>query len=77
MQEFNYIVDDIKTLIESDFAPKTDEDKIDYSQIAIISKKRAELQTFAELLKGKNIPFQIDEGKSIFAIRSTILIYFT
>lgn len=76
LQEFNYIVDDIKTLIESDFVPKTDEDKIDYSQIAIISKKRAELQTFAELLKGKNIPFQIDEGKSIFAIRSTILIYF-
>ena len=76
LQEFNYIVDDIKTLIESDFASKTDEDKIDYSQIAIISKKRAELQTFAELLKGKNIPFQIDEGKSIFAIRSTILIYF-
>ena len=76
LQEFNYIVDDIKTLIESDFAPKTVEDKIDYSQIAIISKKRAELQTFAELLKGKNIPFQIDEGKSIFAIRSTILIYF-
>lgn len=76
LQEFNYIVDDIKTMIESDFAPKTDEDKIDYSQIAIISKKRAELQTFAELLKGKNIPFQIDEGKSIFAIRSTILIYF-
>lgn len=76
LQEFNYIVDDIKTLIESDFTPKTDEDKIDYSQIAIISKKRAELQTFAELLKSKNIPFQIDEGKSIFAIRSTILIYF-
>lgn len=76
LQEFNYIVDDIKTLIESDFAPKTDEDKIDYSQIAIISKKRAELQTFAELLKSRNIPFQIDEGKSIFAIRSTILIYF-
>lgn len=76
LQEFNYIVDDIKTLIESDFAPKTDDDKIDYSQIAIISKKRVELQTFAELLKSKNIPFQIDEGKSIFAIRSTILIYF-
>ena len=76
LQEFNYIVDDIKTLIESDFAPKTVEDKIDYSQIAIISKKRSELQTFAELLKSKNIPFQIDEGKSIFAIRSTILIYF-
>lgn len=34
------------------------------------------MQTFAELLKGKNIPYQIDEGKSIFAIRSSILLYF-
>lgn len=76
LQEFNYIVEDIKNLTTSENAPKTDSGKIDYSQIAIISKKRAELQTFAELLKGKNIPFQIDEGKSIFAIRSTILIYF-
>ena len=28
------------------------------------------------LVKSKNIPFQIDEGKSIFSIRSSILIYF-
>lgn len=81
LQEFNYIVDDIKSLIESDECPEKenkDKKKIekDYSQIAIIAKKRAELQSFAELLKNKNIPFQIDEGKSIFAIRSSILIYF-
>ncbi|MBD5403272.1 ATP-dependent helicase [bacterium] len=76
LQEFNYLVDDIKKLVESDCMAMREDGNKDYSQIAIIAKKRAELQTFAELLKGKNIPFQIDEGKSIFAIRSTILIYF-
>lgn len=76
LQEFNYIVDEIKSIIDSDNCPKNDNNEKDYSQIAIIAKKRAELQTFAELLKGKNIPYQIDEGKSIFAIRSSILIYF-
>lgn len=76
LQEFNYIVDDIKNLVSSDNFPTLDNGKKDYSQIAIISKKRTELQTFAELLKSKNIPFQLDEGKSIFSIRSSILIYF-
>lgn len=76
LQEFNYIVEEIKGIIESDDCPKNDNNEKDYSQIAIIAKKRAELQTIAELLKGKNIPFQIDEGKSIFSIRSSILIYF-
>lgn len=76
LQEFNYIVDQIKELTESQNCPLKDDGKKDFSQIAIISKKRAELQTFAELLKSKNIPFQLDEGKSIFAIRSSILIYF-
>lgn len=79
LQEFNYIVDDIKSLIESEDCPVkvvNEKTEKDFSQISIIAKKRAELQTFAELLKNKNIPFQIDEGKSIFAIRSSILIYF-
>ncbi len=76
VQEFNHITDDIKTLVESDNCPQNSEGEKDYSQIAIIAKKRVELQTFSELLKNKNIPCQIDEGKSIFAIRSSILIYF-
>lgn len=76
LQEFNYIVDDIKKITESENYSQSEDGKKDYSQIAIIAKKRAELQTFAELLKGKNIPYQVDEGKSIFAIRSSILLYF-
>ena len=70
LQEFNYIAEDIQNLIKSDNCPE------DLSEIAIICKKREELKTFAELLKGKNIPNQIDEGKSIFNIRSSLFIYF-
>lgn len=76
IQEFNYIVDEIKNLVDSEACPTNDKNEKDLSQIAIIAKKRAELQTFSELLKAKNISCQIDEGKSIFSIRSTILVYF-
>lgn len=75
IQEYNHIVDDIETLIKNN-CPKNDDGENQLSQIAIISKKRAELSAFAELLEGRNIPYQIDEGKSIFEIRSSILIYF-
>ena len=76
IQETNHIIDEIDELIKSDKYPLNDDGEKDLSKIAIISKKRAELQTYGEMLKGKNIPYQIDEGKSIFAIRSSILIYF-
>ncbi len=75
LQEMNHIVDEIVNLVNSDNCPKNDKGK-DLSQIAILSRKRTELQAYGEMLKGKNIPYQIDEGKSIFAIRSSILIYF-
>ena len=76
LQEINHIVDDIKALVDSDNCPKNDDGEKDLSKISIIAKKRSELQMYAEMLKGKNIPIQIDDGRSIFAIRSSILIYF-
>lgn len=76
LQETNHIVDDIKNLIDSDNCPINDNGEKDLSKISIIAKKRSELQMYAEMLKGKNIPIQIDDGRSIFAIRSSILIYF-
>ena len=76
LQETNHIVDDVKALIDSDNCPKNDDGEKDLSKISIITKKRAELQMYAEMLKGKNIPIQIDDGRSIFSIRSSILIYF-
>ena len=66
----NHIVDEIEALIKSENCPLDDDGNKNLAQIAIISKKRAELQQYMEMLKGKNIPCQIDEGKSIFAIRS-------
>ena len=76
MQEYNFIVEDINKLIKSNKLQKDENNEVDLSQIAIISKKRADLSIFAELLKNKNIPYQIDEGKSIFTIRASILTYF-
>ena len=75
-QENNYIVEDIEKLINSQVAPMNDDGEVDLSQIAILAKKNSELETFAELLKAKNIPFQIKSSKSIFELRPSILIYF-
>lgn len=76
MQEYNFIVENIDKLTKSNSMSKDENNEADLSQIAIISKKRADLSIFAELLKNKNIPYQIDEGKSIFTIRASILTYF-
>ena len=73
---YNFIVENIDKLTKSNSMSKDKNNEVDLSQIAIISKKRADLSIFAELLKNKNIPYQIDEGKSIFTIRASILIYF-
>ena len=60
LQEMNHIVDEIEALIKSEFCPLDDYGNKNLAQIAIISKKRAELQQYIEMLKGKNIPCQID-----------------
>ena len=77
VQEYNYIIDDIKELIESDKCPvneDTGEKKL--SEIAIISTKKSELREFEQLLKSKNIYCQLNEGLDIFKIRSVITLYF-
>lgn len=77
IQEYNYIVNDIKKLIESDKCPideKSGEKKL--SEIAIISTKKSELREFEQLLKAKNIYCQLNEGIDIFKIRSVIVLYF-
>ena len=77
IQEYNYIVNDIKKLIESDKCPideKSGEKKL--SEIAIISTKKSELREFEQLLKAKNIYCQLNEGIDIFKIRSVIVLHF-
>ncbi len=77
LQEYNEIVDEIEALINSENCPTNKDSKEkDLSQIAILAKSNAELDTFAELLKSRNIPFEIKEGKSIFSIKSSIVLYY-
>ncbi|MFA6989920.1 MAG: ATP-dependent DNA helicase [Candidatus Gastranaerophilaceae bacterium] len=72
LQENNFIVDKIEELAGS----KNVANNINLSQIAILTKTNAELETFANLLKAKNILFQINKTRSIFEIKPSILIYF-
>lgn len=76
MQEYNSIAEDIVSLINSDNCPLDDNGNKKLSQIAIIAKKGAECDAYAEMLQGKNIPCQLANGKNIFTIRSSILVYF-
>ncbi|MCM1339429.1 MAG: ATP-dependent helicase, partial [Muribaculaceae bacterium] len=77
LQEYNEIVDEIEALINSENCPTNKDSKEkDLSQIAILAKSNAELDTFAELLKSRNIPFELKEGKSIFSIKSSIVLYY-
>lgn len=75
-QENNFIIEEIEKLIVSDKAPKNDAGDIDLSQIAILTRKNGELKEFAELLKAKNIPYQIKSSKSIFELKPSIITYF-
>ena len=75
-QENNHIVENIEKLISSPAVPINDDGEIDLSQIAILTRHNYELAEFSELLKAKNIPFQIKSSKSIFELKPSILIYF-
>ncbi len=66
--EYSSIADDIEKLIKNDGVEPND--------IAILAKKNNELEEFYELLKARNIPCELKDGKSIFSVRSSILTYF-
>jgi len=75
-QEQNYIVDEIEQLIKSPDMPKNKEGNADLSQIAILTRENADLEQYAELLKSKNIRYQIKVTNSIFDMKPSILVYF-
>lgn len=76
IQEHHFIADDIENLINSDNCPIDKDGEKDLSEIAIICRKNADLISYAERLKSKNIPYQLTQGKSIFAIQSSLISYF-
>ena len=71
------IVKEIDELINSSNCPvdKKTKEK-DYSQIAILSTSNDELAYYAEQLHNRNIPYELKEGKSIFAIKSSMVLYY-
>ena len=71
------IVKEIDELINSDDCPIDKESKEkDYSQIAILSTSNDELAYYAEQLHNRNIPYELKEGKSIFAVKSSTVLYY-
>ena len=77
MQEYTEIVNEIEALINSDDCPKSSKtgEKL-YSEIAILTRSNAEAQSFGEMLKLRNIPFELKEGKDIFTIPAVNILYF-
>ena len=71
------IVKEIDELINSSNCPVDEKTKEkDYSQIAILSTSNDELAYYAEQLHNRNIPYELKEGKSIFAIKSSMVLYY-
>ncbi len=75
LQEYQEIADEIANLVNSDDCP-SDENGKKLSEIAILTLSNNELMTFFELLKERNIPAELKDGKNIFAIHSFIVMYY-
>lgn len=77
MQEYTEIVEEIEQIINSDKCPKNkDTGEKAYYEIAILTRTNDEAQSFAEMLKLRNIPFELKEGKDIFTIPAVNVLYF-
>ncbi len=77
VQQASDIVREIDELISSKECPIDEEsgEKL-YSEIAILSTSNDELANYAELLHNRNIPYELKEGKSIFDIKSSMILYY-
>lgn len=75
MQEYTEIIDEIEALVNSPNCPKEEGEK-KLSEIAILTRSNAELDEFSEMLKARNIPFELKEGKNIFKISAVNIMYF-
>ncbi len=66
--EYSSIADEIETIVSSN--PEA------AGKIAVLTKSNEELAEFAQLLRARNIPCDLKDGKSIFAVKSSILTIF-
>ena len=75
LQENNNIATEIKELMDSDKLPLNDKGEKLLSEIAILAKSHEELYVLADFLRGKGVPYELKEGKSIFNIRASQVLY--
>lgn len=76
MQEYQEIVEEIEKLVNSAECPLNENGEKDLSEIAILTRSNDELTQFAEMLKERNIPSELKDGKSIFEIKSSTVLYY-
>lgn len=76
MQEYSHIAEEIDNLVNSNECPKDDNGNKLLSEIAILTLSNAELDTFAQMLKERNIPYELKDGKNIFLIKSSLVMYY-
>ena len=76
LQECTEIISEIDELVNSPDCPTDENGNKDLSQIAILTRRNVDLEIYAEMLKERNIPYELKDGKSIFAVRSSITLYF-
>lgn len=76
MQEYTEIVNEIEELINSENCPINEEGQKAFNEIAILTRSNNEAIQFAELLKQRNIPYELKEGKDIFTIPAVNVLFF-
>ena len=77
LQEYQEIADEITGLVNSQDCPVDENGNKKLSEIAILTLSNNELMTFFELLKERNIPAELKDGKNIFLIHSfTVMFYY-
>ncbi len=75
-QEYISIVEEIESIINSVACPVDENGNKKLSEMVILAKTNKELEIFSEMFKARNIPYELKDGKSIFTIKSSILIFF-
>jgi len=67
-------IDELINSLDCPFNEETNEK--DYSKIAILSTNNDELSYYAQMLHNRNIPYELKEGKNIFEIKSSVILYY-
>ena len=76
IQQASDIVNEIDDLIKSQDCPVSKEtNEKDLSQIAILLTNKEEINYYAEQLHSRNIPYELKDGKSIFDIKSSVVLF--